>query len=100
LTTLDVFRSRRRDELMVVVTGPAVAPTVVNQATGTSVTLEPAVLNDTGFTLTLASAFGRPAEAWMGSLPIAPDAPEAHLEIAMDGYCQYCIVRWPQEYIH
>jgi hypothetical protein len=95
-TTLDVFRSRCRDELMVVMTGPATAPTVVDQDTGTSVTLEPMVLDNTGFTITIASAFGRPAEAWMGSLPIAPDAPEARLEIAMDGHYQHCIVHWPE----
>jgi hypothetical protein len=99
-TTLDVFRSHRRDELTVIMTGPATAPIVVDRDTGTSVTLEPMVLDNTGFTMTIASAFGRPAEAWMGSLPIAPEAAAAHLEILVDGYCQYCIVRWPEDRRH
>jgi hypothetical protein len=98
LTTLDVFRSRRHDELMVVMTGPATAPTVVDRDTGMSVTLEPMIIQNTGFTMTIVSAFGRPAEAWMGTLLINPDALEVRLEIDMDGHYQHCIVRWSEDH--
>jgi hypothetical protein len=98
LTTLGVFRSRHRDELTVVMTGPTMAPTVVDRDTGTSVTLEPMVFDHTGFAIMLASAFGRPAEAWMGTLPIAPEATEARLEILVDGHCQRCTADWPEDH--
>jgi hypothetical protein len=98
LTTLDVFRSWRRGEITVLVTGPATAPTVVDRDTGTSTTLEPMVLDNTGFTITLASAFGRPTDAWMGSLPIAPEATAARLEILVGEYCRHCIVRWSEDH--
>jgi hypothetical protein len=100
LTTLDVFRSRRRAELTVLMTGPTTAPTVVDQDTGTSITLEPMIIQNTGFTVTIVSAFGRPVDAWVGSLPIAPDALEVRLEIAMDSHCQRCVVHWPEDHEH
>jgi hypothetical protein len=97
LTTLDVFRSHHRDEIVVLMTGQASAPTVVDRDTGARVTLEPMVLVDNAILFTIVPASGRPADAWTGSLPITPGASETRLEVIMDGCCQRCVVRWPEE---
>jgi hypothetical protein len=94
MTTVDVLRSAK-GELTVILTGPATAPTVVDQGSGVSVMLEPAVLDSTAMSITVVSALGRPGNAWFGTLPIAPGATEARLEIDVDGHRRQCVARWP-----
>jgi hypothetical protein len=94
MTTIDVWRNSN-GELTLVMTGVTTAPTIVDQGTGASVTLEPAVLDHNAFSVTVVSALGRPNNAWMGTLPLAPDATEAHLSIDVDGQHQQGVVRWP-----
>jgi hypothetical protein len=94
MITIDVWRNAN-GKLMLVMTGVATAPVVVNQDNKASVTLEPAVLDHNAFSVTIVSALGRPANAWMGTLPLAPDATEAQLMIEVDEQRQQAVVRWP-----
>jgi hypothetical protein len=93
MNTLDVFRSAR-GELTVIMTGQTSPPTVIDRDTGASVTLEPAVLDNHPLSTTIVSAWGRPGNAWMGTLPSTPGASAVRLEIDVDGYRQRCVVHW------
>jgi hypothetical protein len=94
MMSLAVWRSAN-GKLMLVMTGVTAAPTIVDQGSKASVTLEPAVLDHNAFSVTVVSALGRPNNAWIGTLPLAPDATEAHLSIDVDGQRQQGVVRWP-----
>jgi hypothetical protein len=94
MTTIDVWRSAN-GELTLIMTGMITAPTIVDQGIGARVTLEPAVLEQHALSTTVVSALGRPGNAWMGTLPLAPDATEARLTIEVDEQRQQGVVRWP-----
>jgi hypothetical protein len=94
--SLDCFRCGSDGRLMVVMTGPADPPAVINLATGEGVTLRPAKISSTGFTCSITDAYtAEQANAWSAWLDSDSTKSEVALSIVVDGQVLRRTVRWP-----